>query len=84
MRFWTLLLLLGFWSAPLLAQNRTEFMAAFQYQAVDGLDAETRASLRTYTTFYENQGGTEKGWMLLADFYSYIWAPDLSVGYGAR
>lgn len=77
---WGMLLILLLAAAPALAERRTAFMAAYQYEAVQGLNASNNLSLRTHTTNYE--GGS--GWMLHVDAMAGLWSLDPYFGYGLR
>ncbi len=75
---WGLLLCMLLLATPALAERRTALMGAYQYEAVEGLDASHNLSLRTHTTNYE--GGS--GWMLHVDAMAGLWSIDPYYGYG--
>ena len=44
-------------ASPALAQRRTAFMGAYQYEAVEGAQSSHNLSVRTHSTEYENGKG---------------------------
>ena len=57
-------------------------MVGYSSEAIEGVETQSGASLRTYTTNYPGSG--KRGWVFLVDFPNNIFLPDAMVGNGWR